>query len=197
MRVIGFVSVLTLLIGCGRTAKDSGAISPDGSGGAGTSTPGLGPIDATEQPATLDMQCDQRGRALAFKLPCLVGMNLNGNPDEPGLHIVECELANEPGQIAVTFTLPLKNLPLLMEQPLSLPFDGVVTPPPAPGVDLDAERFVGTLSGVITFSQVDVDGRAFVAALEQGRVAWSGSKGSSFDCSTIDGPIWGIAGSFL
>jgi hypothetical protein len=61
---------------------------------------------------------------------------------------------------------------------------------------MDGQRFVGTLSGVVTFTQVDLDGRAFVATLEQGKIDWTGDSGGFYTCS-IDGPLWAIAGGFL
>jgi hypothetical protein len=87
-------------------------------------------------------------------------------------------------------------VPWRRDQPVNIPFDAISGPTPS-GVALDAERFAGTLSGVVTFSQVDVDGRAFVGRLEQGHVVWSGDQGTNFACSTLDGLFWAVAGSFI
>lgn len=177
------------------TAGDNSAGAA--AGGAEASPSGVGPIDANGQPGALPMTCEGRAESLAFKLPCLIGQNLTGQLDQPGYHVVECELAGMPNQTAVSFIVPLKQLPELLNQPVNIPFDGVPGPPPSLGVALDAEHFVGALSGIVTFTQVDVDGRAFVAHLEQGHVAWTGDQGSTFACSTNDGPLWAVAGSFL
>jgi hypothetical protein len=143
------------------------------------------------------MTCEGRAESLAFKLPCLVGTNLNGPSDQPGYHVVECELAGQPDHPAVSFILPLLQIPELLHEPLDIPFKGVPAPPAGFGVTLDGERFAGSLSGIVTFTQVDVDGRAFVAQLEQGHVTWSGDQGGGFACSTLDGPLWAIAGGFI
>lgn len=198
LALIGFA----LLTGCGRTSHDADVPAQNSSagaaaGGSDASPPGLGPIDASGEPAALPMTCEGRAESLAFKLPCLIGQNLTGNTDEPGYHVVECELAGEPNQTAVSFTIPLKQLPELLNQPVSIPFDGLPASPPSSGVELDGVRFAGSLSGVVTFTQVDVDGRAFVANLERGHVMWIGDQGTSFGCSTIDGPFWAVGAWFI
>ena len=38
----------------------------------------IGPVDLTTAPATLGLTCPDAAAALAFKMPCLVGMNLAG-----------------------------------------------------------------------------------------------------------------------
>src|SRR5436189_2958030 len=54
----------------------------------------IGPVDLTTAPATLGLTCPDAAAALAFKMPCLVGMNLagTGHP-EPGSHATECRMA--------------------------------------------------------------------------------------------------------
>lgn len=64
-------------------------------------------------------------------------------------------------------------------------------------MQLGAEHFVGGLSGEITFEQVDVEGREFVAVLAKGTVAWSGNLGGGFECNVLEGRLWAVAGSFL
>jgi hypothetical protein len=44
---------------------------------------------------------------------------------------------------------------------------------------------------------VDLDGRAFVAKLEQGQLQWGGDPQADFNCSAMDGPLWAVAGNFL
>ena len=188
---------LLLTWGCGLTVRDGGAQAGDNAaGGDSASPPGVGPINASEQPSSLPMTCAGR-EALAFKLPCLVGMNITGHTDEPGYHVVECQLAGQPDQTAVSFIISLPQLPALLNEPVSIPFANVPPAPPGLGVPLDGENFAGTLSGVATFTQVDVDGRAFVARLEQGHVTWNGSRGGNFACNTIDGTFWAVAGWFV
>ena len=196
------LAALALLSGCGRTGHSGDSPAGDNAAGAAaagaeSSPSGIGPIDASGQPDALPMTCEGRAESLAFKLPCLVGQNLSGQLDQPGYHVVECELAGMPDQTAVSFIVPLKQLPELLNQPVNIPFDGQPGPPPSSGVALDAEHFAGTLSGVVTFTQVDVDGRAFVGRLEQGHVVWSGDQGSKFACTTLDGPFWAVAGWFI
>lgn len=196
------LAALVLFPGCGRTGHNGDLTVSDNSagaaaGGAEAAPPGVGPIDADGQPDALPMNCEERTESLAFKLPCLLGQNLSGQSDQPGYHVVECELAGMPAQTAVSFIVPLERLPELLNQPVNIPFDGIPGPPPSLGVALDAEHFVGALSGIVTFTQVDVGGRAFVAHLEQGHVTWTGDQGTSFACSTLDGPFWAVAGSFL
>jgi len=196
------LAALALLLGCGRIGHNGDATAGDNSagaaaGGAEASPSGVGPIDASGQPDALPMTCEGRAEPLAFKLPCLVGQNFSGPLDQPGYHVVECELAGMPDQTAVSFIVPLKQLPELLNQPVNIPFDGIPGPPPSLGVALDAEHFAGTLSGIVTFTQVDLDGRAFVAHLEQGRVVWSGDQGGNFACSTLDGAFWAVAGGFI
>ena len=196
------LAALTLLSGCGRTGHNGNLTPGDNSTGAAADgaeawPAGVGPIDASGQPDALPMTCDGRAESLAFKLPCLVGQNFSGQLGQPGYHVVECELEGMPDQTAVSFIVPLKELPELLNQPVDLPFDSIPGPPPSLGVALGAEHFTGTLSGIVTFTQLDVDGRAFVAHLEQGRVVWSGDQGGNFACSTLDGVFWAVAGSFL
>jgi hypothetical protein len=193
------VLLVVLLNGCGG-ATSSKAMPPNGTaGGSGAggaaAQPGVGPIDAAAQPTELAMVC-QGHEALSFKLPCLVGFNFGGQIDQPGFHETECQLIGKPDQTAVNFTLPLVQLPDLLNQPVQIPFRTVPVPPGG-GVKIGAERFHGSLSGVAIFTEVDLQGRGFVARLEQGHVGWTGDRGTSFECNTIDGPFWGAAGSFL
>lgn len=187
---------LVLLSGCGGRAKSHAM--PEEAGAAGApSEPGLGGIDPDAQPSQLGLECDDPLRMLSFQLPCLVGLNLNGDLSAPGRHVVECSLTTTPGQpAAVAFTLPLRDLPEHLNEPLTLPLDGIGAPPPL-GVTLGSEVFTGSLgAGVITFSQVDLDKRHFVATLAAS-VSFKGQAGSSFECNTVDQKIWGDAGSFL
>lgn len=202
----GLFSFLLLVSACARVQSDApdtapgasagAAGTPGAAGAAGTLTSGVGPIRTEGEPAALPMACDGAATSLELKLPCLVGKNLTGR-DEPGWHVVECELVNQPAQTAVTFALPLVDLPHELNQPLPLPFDGIDAPPSGSGAEVGAERFVGTLSGVLTVSEVDPQGRAFVADLAGGRIDWNGNKGTSFQCTTLEGPFWAMPGNFL
>lgn len=143
------------------------------------------------------MLCPDREEALAFQLPCSVGQNLAGAADQPGYHVVQCALAGMPSEVAVSFIIPLKDLPMWLGKTVALPFADVPPPPPGLDVQLGDERFAATLTGEITFEQVDVQGRAFVARLERGVVAWSGALGDKFECTVPPTPLWAVAGLFL
>lgn len=99
-------------------------------------------------------------------------------------------------QVAASFIVPLNELPETPGKAVALPF-GNAQPPPGLGVRLAGESFTGSLTGDITFEQVDLQGRAFVAQLERGMVDWSGARGGGFECSVLEGPLWAVAGSFL
>lgn len=195
--LVGWVGLL-LVSGCGRTAHDDAKVVDNvpQAGSPSTAPPGVGPIDVAAQPPDLPMACANHEETLALELPCLVGSNLGGNPNVAGFHAVECKLAGDPSGVAISFTLPLSEIPERLGQPLQFPFEGA-TPVPSLGTMIGAERFAGTLSGVITFTQVDLESRAFVASLEDGKIDWAGDAGSSFSCSTLDGPLWAVAGNFL
>lgn len=190
--------VLVLLSGCGRTEHDDAKVVDNvpQAGSPAAPPPGVGPIDVAAQPADLPMACADREETLALELPCLVGSNLAGNPSAAGFHAVECKLAGDPSGVAIAFTLPLSTLPEHLGEPLLFPMDGA-SALPSLGTIIGAERFAGTLTGVVTFTQVDLDSRAFVASLEDGKIDWAGDAGSSFSCSTLDGPLWAVAGNFL
>ncbi len=203
------------LVGCGGAvagAPDSGGASHV-SGGAGSlvadaaspveASPGVGPIDASGQPTALVMACDGMTTAVSVKLPCLLGHNLSGT-DAPGYHLLECQISGAPDTIsptdvAISMIVPLVNLPMMLGQPVSLPFEGI-PPPPGPGsgqiAGYPGEGFVGTLTGAAVFSQVDPVGRAFVGQIQQAHVTWSGDRGDSLSCSVVDGPFWAVPGGF-
>ncbi len=197
MRVLTGLVALCMLFGCGRTRQDGAPGSAIANAGAGGRAVGIGPIDSADLSAVLPMVCPNRSESMSFEVPCAVGQNFAGAPDKPGYHVVECQLSGKPGQVAVSFILPLKDLPTWLDEPISLPFPDVPPPPPGSGVQLGDDRYVGSLSGEITFEQVDVQGRAFVALLERSSVDWSGSLGGSFECSVLEGRLWAVAGSFL
>jgi hypothetical protein len=186
-----------MLFECGQTSQDRVPGAEAANAGAGGQGESVGPINSDGLPASMPMLCPNRAEALAFQLPCAVGLNLSGAPDQPGFHVVECELAGMPSQVAVSFIVPLKELPNRLGKTVALPFDGAPPPPPGLGVQLGGQSFTGNLAGDITFEQVDLQGRAFVAHLERGMVNWSGALGGGFECSVVEGPLWAVAGSFL
>ncbi|WP_437590339.1 hypothetical protein [Sorangium sp. So ce1000] len=205
VRLLVGLLALGLVAGCDGTttlspgeeeATDDGSSSASGgTGGGSAGTPGVGPIDEAALPTRLPMSCSGERRSLSLALPCHVGLSLINGEDEPGYHVVECELADFLGT-AVAFFLPLVELPQLLNQPVQLPFS-TFSLPSAPGARIDDERFAGTLEGTATVRQVDLNGRAFIADLQNGHVAWTGDQGSQFECTTIDGPLWAVAGNFL
>lgn len=199
MRVLTGLVALCMLFGCGRSRQDGapGSAIANAGAGAGGRAVSIGPIDSDELSAVLPMVCPDRSESISLEVPCAVGQNFVGAQDEPGYHVVECQLSGKPGEVAVSFILPLKTLPTWLDEPVSLPFPNVPAPPSGLGVQLGDDLYVGSLSGEITFEQVDVQGRAFVGLLERGSVDWSGSLGGSFECSVLEGRLWAVAGSFF
>jgi hypothetical protein len=202
MRLFVTVVGLAWLCGCGRTAHESNPPSENNAAGAtlgenGGSPADVDPIDVSGQPTALPMTCEDGHEVLSFKLPCAVGASLTGQGGATQLNVVECELVGYPDHAAISFIVPLGRLPELLNEPRNIPFEDIPPTPPALGVALGDEHFVGTLSGVVTFTQVDVDRRTFLASLEQGHVVWNGDHGSGFACNTVNGAFWAIAGDFL
>lgn len=194
MRMLAGIGVLGILAGCGNTTASppENDASMGGSGGA-TQVEGLGPFDEAAQPTRLQLACGSERPALNLALPCHVGLNLNGK-DEPGYHVVECNLADTSGT-AVSFVLPLVELPSHLREPMQLPL--AFAPPTGTGASIGDEHFVGELRGTVTFSRLDLPGRAFVADLHGAHVDWSGDQGTEFECGMAHGTIWGVARQFL
>ena len=198
--------VLALVCGCGRTehndaamaagAPQAGAPQAGAAGDDPSPSSGVGPIDASGQPDAL-VVCPARSEPLTIQLPCSVGQNLAGPVDQPGQHVVECKLRGTLGADAVFFMLPLAEVPNLLDQPVRLPLEPALVAPTEPDAPSGDLHLVGTLAGLITFTQVDLDGRAFVATLEQGQLEWGGDPDGDFNCPTLDGPLWAVAGNFL
>ena len=201
--------MVVLVCACGRTEHNDAAVAggvpqagatshTPSQAGAASDTPSsdVGPIDADGQPERLAV-CAGRSDALALQLPCSVGLNIAGPLDQPGQHVVECELLGTVEADAISFVLPLADVPELLNEPVPLPFDGTLSAPVGPGAGGGDQHVVGTLSGLFTFTQVDIADRAFVATLEHGVLDWSGDTQGFYTCTTIDGPLWAIAGDFL
>jgi hypothetical protein len=180
--------------GCGGRQQ---LLQPDDSGAGATGTATIGPVDLTQAPPTLPMTCDSGVGMLAFDNPCLVGMNVAGDPSKPGFHEVECRLTAAGHPIAWAFLLPLAQLAATPDEPLVLPTDAPMTPSSGQLVDVAGllkARVLG-VAGTVTFSRIDPEGRAFSARL-QGTITWVMLGGSMFTCA-VDAPFWGAPGSFL
>jgi hypothetical protein len=155
----------------------------------------IGLIDLSQAPATLGMTCGAGVGALAFEMPCLVGMNLGGQAS-PGWHVTECRMAQSGTPIVWSFILPLQTVARNPGTVIHFPGD-VPSPPPAPGaIDLGGESArVSSVTGALTFSRVDPTGRAFIGVFS-GTVVWKTTSGAETSC-TLDGPFWGAPGGFL
>jgi len=168
-------------------------------------SPGVGPFDASDLPASLVMTCDGVAPTVSLTLPCLLGLNLDGTATPAGYNVLECQLAQSPDAPlgVLSLIVPLANLPAMLNDPVIVPFANVPAPPPSltgsggliaayPG-----EHFSASLSGTAVFSAVDPNGRAFVAQLQQATFVWTGDRGDQFSCTVSNGPFWAAPGGFL
>jgi hypothetical protein len=170
-------------------------------GNGGAPAPGgasIGPVDLTQSPATLALSCEGVTTALALKMPCLVGLNLNG-PDSRtvGAHEVECDAAQPGDPYVWSFMLPLSAIAndpsLVLSFPLNLP----ATSPPTGSIDLDGEKaHVSGVTGSLSFRRVDPDARAFEGAFAGTMKLKSATSTAEVTC-TVDGPFWGAPGGFI
>jgi hypothetical protein len=195
-----FLMVADVAVGCsGQTLQspdDSG--SGDGSGGADAAGL-LGPVDLSQAPTSVTMDCDHGIGQLAFVNPCLIGENLAGRGGNGiGFHETDCHLADGVGDtIAWVFTLPLITIAMHPDQPLIFPTNLPTPPPPPPRsrAEIGGETVTVThVDGTMTFSRVDPTTRAFSGHL-RGTVTWAGPT-KNFSCS-VDAPFWGAPGGFL
>jgi hypothetical protein len=142
------------------------------------------------------MTCDSGVGTIAFDDPCLVGMNVAGDPSKPGFHEVECRFTAAGHPIAWAFLLPLAQLAVTPDVPLVLPNDAPMTPSSGQLVVVRGEQArVFGVDGTVTFSRIDPVGRAFSARL-QGTITWVVPARSTFTCA-VDAPFWGAPGTFL
>lgn len=166
--------------------------SCDGGGGA---TATIGPVDLTQAPTEITLNCDHGVGQVVFVNPCLVGMNLAGPQAGIGIHEMECQLRGGSGAVAWAFLLPLGEIALHPNQALTFPTN---LPPAAPS-GRSAEvggkiAGVSAVAGTMTFLRVDPNGRAFTGHLS-GTITWTGTNGA-FSCAA-DAPFWGAPGNFL
>jgi hypothetical protein len=189
------LAAIAVFVGCGASVvKDrNSGVDP-----RAEPTVGVGPVDASGEPAALVTTCDGAVSGVSMKLPCLLGGDLGGGTSE-----LECQLSSAPDgsptDVAINMMFPLTQLPALLNQLVSLPFDGPAPPPVEGGGEISAfpgERFSGSLAGTATFSEVDPIGRAFIGRIEQATVTWTGDRGDALSCSVVDGPFWAVAGGF-
>jgi hypothetical protein len=200
-RYYGLLRLLLVVVicACGRTEHNDAPIAvgiPQAGAPFDAPSSGASAIDTSGQPNEL-VACPERSDPFAIQLPCLVGRNIDGPVDQPGHHVVDCKMVGPLGTDAIFFMLPLAEVPGLLNEPVQLPLEPTVFPPAGRDVASGDQPLVATLTGLITFTQVDIDGRAFVARLEQGQIQWGGDPEADFNCSTMDGPLWAIAGDSL
>jgi hypothetical protein len=177
--------------GCANQAlsPSDAAISPtDATGGT------IGPVDLSQAPTELTIDCDHGVGQLALVNPCLVGESLTGAPASIGTHETECRLAGGSEPIAWAFLLPLAAIALHPDQALTFP-TGLPSAAPWGPVDVGGQKAsVSGVAGTLTFSRVDPTARAFVGQFK-GVITWTGSNGT-FSCS-VAGPFWGAPGNFI
>jgi hypothetical protein len=182
-----------LAAGCGgqtlQARDDAGGV-----GDAGGATATIGPVDLTQAPTEIMMDCDHGVGQVAFVNPCLVGQNLAGSQRGIGLHETECQLLGGNGAIAWAFLLPLSTIAMSPDQPLTFSTNLPAPPTGRPAEIGGVQAGVSHVDGTMTFSRVDPSGRAFIGHFT-GTITWTGSSGA-FSCA-VDAPFWGAPGNFL
>jgi hypothetical protein len=187
--------VLVLCLGLG--ACGSHALSGSPRDGATDLAARIGPIDLTQAPATLELTCDADVGRVAFKLPCLVGMDVTSGHSGPGLHDVECRLLEGKAPVVWSFLLPLAALANDPSQVLHTPGDLPAVPTDGSSIDLGGQPAqLSSIKGALSFSRIDPEGRAFAGAFA-GQAVWKvTASGREITCD-LDGPLWGAPGDFL
>ena len=182
---------LWFLVLCAGPLACGGSGSPTGAG-----QDLIGPVDLAQAPATLSMTC-AGGAALAFEMPCLIGLDLTGpDPTAVGVHATECRLAQPARPLVWSFLFPLADVRAAPSTPLQVPL-GL---PPVTGsqeaIVLQGEpATMSSVTGDLTFRKVDPSVRAFIGTLTA-TVVWTSASGTQTSCQ-IDGPFWGGPGDFL
>lgn len=193
-------AILILVVACGGRASDAGTESNAGAPGfAGSPTeiagatssagaPGVGPIDTTGLPQEFpEPLCDGPLKSLRLALPCKVGMPLGS------FNVVECY--DSAGHTALSFRIELGKAASSIGR--ALPFAATLPEVPTTSIEVNGERYTGSLNGSVTFTQVDPAGRAFVAFLTREFVAWKDAAGTRTDCDYDPMQLWATPGDFL
>jgi hypothetical protein len=195
-----FLMVADVAVGCsGQTLQSPDDSGVGGGSGAADAAGLLGPVDLSQAPTSVTMDCDHGIGQLAFVNPCLIGENFAGPARTRfGFHETDCHLATGGGDaIAWVFTLPLSAIVMHPDQPLIFPTNLPIPPPPPSGnrAEVGGEAVAVThVAGTMTFSRVDPNVRAFSGHLS-GTVTWAGPT-KIFSCS-VDAPFWGAPGNLL
>lgn len=201
MRLPIGLGLLAGLAACGRhplegVAPRDGAADQAPGDGAAEQAPRLGLVDVTKAPPTLELRCGGAAGVLPLKMPCLVGMNIVGSGQPVGLHETECRIAGADEPIVWSFLLPLGALAQNPALVLHLPGDLPTTLIGSGSIDLNGEQaHVSGVTGTLSFSRVDPQGRAFEGAF-RGRIVWKGATSGAETACDVDGPFWGAPGDF-
>jgi hypothetical protein len=181
-RFAAVVVCATLLTGCGGSLASGAEVSDS------STPPGVdASIDAAPPESELLMTCPKHGAPLAIRLPCLLGMNLAGDPAAPGLHVLECDLRDAPVRTVMGIMVPLADLPGMLNREVLIPFSNGGAPP----------GYALTLVGTAVFTDVDPKARTFSGRLLKA-VVRSGTDGADLDaCTIVDQPFWAAPGGFL
>lgn len=204
---------LTWLAACGSKGpaaagpRDAGAETqapPDAAGAepepdAANTTPDdrVGPVDLTLAPASVAMTCDGAAGTVTLVQPCLVGMDLRAAGEMvPGIHAVECRLADGAHPLAWSFLLPMAMVAHDPGHVLQIPGESPTVPNLADSITLGSvQAKLTTVTGGVTFSRVDPVGRAFAATIDA-KAVWKPTSGPDITCD-LRGPLWGAPGDFL
>ncbi len=204
MRRFGWFAVLFTWVACGGRASVPNETSGAGSAGAEASAsaaniagsgasagaPGTGPIDTSGLSTTFpDLQCDGPLSSLHLQLPCKVGMSLGGAEE---FCVVECYDVD--GRTALSFPILLTQAAGSIGREMAIPFAGLPGTPSV-AIEVDGRPYTGSLSGSLTFEQVDLAGRAFVADLTRAHISWTSSIPET-DCELDTMRLWATAGDF-
>jgi hypothetical protein len=211
-RAIGLLALNVGLLGaCGGestraraegSAGDASSLAGSPSGGAssgiaGTPSAGVpssgapstaevmdtGPLDTTGLPTAFPpLVCDGPLGSLQLVLPCKVGMG--------GVSVVECYDVS--GRTALTFVLILSQAAASLGQPMPVLGNASYAK-----LDVGGTRYTSAFHGSLTFSQVDFQGRGFVATLTDGHIVWTSAGQPDVDCQLPPMPLWAVGGNFI
>lgn len=169
-------------------SSNAGASSPAaGAGSAGAPNTaevmGTGPLDTAGLPTAFPpLVCDGPLGSLQLALPCKVGQG--------GVSFVECYDVS--GRTAFAFMLTLQSAAASLGQPVP-----IMSYPNYAKLEVGGTHYSGTLRGTLVFSQVDAQGRGFVAQLEDAHILWTSAGQPDVDCELATTPLWATGGDFI
>lgn len=206
-RAMGLLALnVSLLAACGGqstraradgSAGDASGLAGASSGGASSGTAGAlsagapntvevmgtGPLETAGLPTAFPpLLCDGPLSSLQLALPCKVGQG--------GVSFVECYDVS--GRTAFAFMLTLRDAAASLGQ--TVPVMGYAN---YAKLEVAGTVYTGTLHGSLIFSQVDAQGRGFVAQLTGGHIVWTSAGQPDVDCELAPTPLWATGGDFI